>query len=168
MIGNDVVDLQLAGRQSNWQRRGFLDKLFSEREQSLILSSENSDVNVWNLWSKKESAYKIWNRQSQFRTFNPLFFECSSLDLKSEVNFGNQSAFTNSTISFECIQTVAVLNLSDWDLIEEVNATRLVNENGLPFFYEMDERFHATKSHHGKFLKAYYLKREGFNADLPT
>ena len=32
MIGNDVVDLQLAKTQSNWQRKGFLEKQFTEFE----------------------------------------------------------------------------------------------------------------------------------------
>ena len=33
MIGNDIVDLNLAERQSNWQRPGFLEKQFTIQEQ---------------------------------------------------------------------------------------------------------------------------------------
>ena len=36
MIGNDVVDLELAKKESNWQRRGFLSKIFTKNEQRLI------------------------------------------------------------------------------------------------------------------------------------
>ena len=33
MLGNDVVDLQLAAVQSDWRKKGFLDKVFSAEEQ---------------------------------------------------------------------------------------------------------------------------------------
>jgi hypothetical protein len=33
MIGNDVVDLALAQKESNWKRKGFLNKLFTSVEQ---------------------------------------------------------------------------------------------------------------------------------------
>ena len=41
MIGNDIVDLQLAKKQSNWQRKGFLDKQFTVSEQEEIARSKN-------------------------------------------------------------------------------------------------------------------------------
>ena len=34
MIGNDIVDLDLARTQSNWQRKGFLDKIFTKKEKN--------------------------------------------------------------------------------------------------------------------------------------
>ena len=33
MIGNDIIDLALAKKENNWQRKGFLDKLFTPKEQ---------------------------------------------------------------------------------------------------------------------------------------
>ena len=33
MIGNDIVDLNLAKTQSNWQRKGFLERQFTKKEQ---------------------------------------------------------------------------------------------------------------------------------------
>ncbi len=59
MIGNDVVDLALAKVESNWQRKGYLDKLFTTKEQNLIFCSENPTIMVWILWSRKEAVYKI-------------------------------------------------------------------------------------------------------------
>ena len=35
MIGNDIVDLSLAAIQSNWQRRGFLEKQFTKKRTRL-------------------------------------------------------------------------------------------------------------------------------------
>ena len=72
MIGNDIVDLELARKESNWKRKGFLDKIFAKNEQLLIFNAENPDTMVWNLWSRKEAAYKIYNRQTQIRGYFPL------------------------------------------------------------------------------------------------
>ena len=48
MIGNDVVDLALAKIESNWQRKGFLNKIFTENEKILIQKSKNQELMVWN------------------------------------------------------------------------------------------------------------------------
>ena len=76
MIGNDVIDLSLAKTESNWQRKGFLKKLFSNDEQQLILEASNSFEMVWRLWSMKEAAYKIFTQQHNMRFFAPKKFEC--------------------------------------------------------------------------------------------
>lgn len=47
MIGNDLIDIQLAKSQSNWQRKGFLEKQFADTEIVEILSSENPFLQVW-------------------------------------------------------------------------------------------------------------------------
>lgn len=60
MIGNDIVDLQEAASTSNWQRRGFLEKVFTPNEQSMILATTNPFQMVWRLWSMKESGYKFY------------------------------------------------------------------------------------------------------------
>ena len=36
MIGNDIVDLVQARFQSNWKRKGFVQKIFTQKEQELI------------------------------------------------------------------------------------------------------------------------------------
>jgi len=64
MLGNDIVDLDLAKTQSNWRRKNYLDKIFTTEEQLLISSAKRPDEMVWLLWSMKESAYKIYNRKS--------------------------------------------------------------------------------------------------------
>ena len=76
MIGNDVVDIALASKQSNWKRPGFLKKIFTIPEQSCIFNSDNPDVLAWLIWSMKESAYKIVVQQNHIRFFAPLRFEC--------------------------------------------------------------------------------------------
>jgi phosphopantetheine--protein transferase-like protein len=77
MIGNDIVDFKRAALQSNWQRRGFLEKLFSENEQSLILNSEFPERRLWLLWAMKEATYKAHQRRFKSpRSFNPKQFNC--------------------------------------------------------------------------------------------
>ena len=42
MIGNDIIDLKLAKKESNYWRPGFLEKQFSSNEQTLIKSTSNT------------------------------------------------------------------------------------------------------------------------------
>ena len=88
MIGNDIIDLTLAKLESNWQRKGFLEKLFTTFEQSLICNSENPEQMVWHLWSRKEAAYKIYHRETKIRAFIPMQIECFSLPLADDFSVG--------------------------------------------------------------------------------
>ncbi|RZL44586.1 MAG: 4-phosphopantetheinyl transferase family protein, partial [Pedobacter sp.] len=77
MLGNDIVDLQLATIQSNWRRKGYLQKIFTEQEQDLIANATNQDQMVWLLWSMKEAAYKIVSPMVGERFYKPKSFECT-------------------------------------------------------------------------------------------
>lgn len=89
MIGNDIVDITLAGTQSNWRRAGFLEKLFSKSEIDLVKRDKNPTAMVWRLWSMKESAYKANYRLDKIRKFNPKQMECRLIeDQLGEVKIG--------------------------------------------------------------------------------
>ena len=75
-IGNDIVDLKLAETESNWQRKGFLEKQFTQKEQEEILNSEHPFLKVWLFWSMKEAAYKCYTQRVEKRFFAPQKFEC--------------------------------------------------------------------------------------------
>ena len=110
MIGNDIVDLSVAKLESNWQRRGFLEKLFTKNEQRQILSALNSFVCVWKIWSMKEAAYKIYTQQNDQRFFAPKKFNCSIISNKyGLVNFKDQVFYTSSIVKREYIFTLASL-----------------------------------------------------------
>ena len=110
MIGNDIIDLSLAKTESNWKRRGFLEKQFSANEQHLILNASNSFEMVWRLWSMKEAAYKIFTQQHSVRFFAPKKFECKlMLGLKGVVCYKNQKFYTTSIVNQQYIFTKAVL-----------------------------------------------------------
>lgn len=111
MIGNDIVDLKQAEKDSNWKRPRFLDKVFTEEEQQLILNSDTPSQIVWLFWSMKEAAYKIYVQQFAKRFFNPKKLKCSLISFeKGTVIIENKSYFTTSEITEDFIYTVATLN----------------------------------------------------------
>lgn len=153
MIGNDIVDLELAKTQSNWKRKGYLDKIFTKNEQLLILNSVNPDETVWNLWSRKEAAYKIYNRISGIRIYNPLQFECfDSEKLTGTVRFQDVIYYTKTEINSHFVHTVSVLNLNDFDRISYKNRdSEIIKIKGIPFLN--NELNHVSISNHGRFEK---------------
>lgn len=105
MIGNDIVDLQVAKEQSNWQRRGWLQKICTDVEQNDILSSKNPEMLVWKYWSMKEAVYKAHQRHFKLSpVFNPKSFECT---LAGKVYVDNSVYKTNTEIQDRYIYTIA-------------------------------------------------------------
>ncbi len=161
MIGNDVIDLALAHEESDWQREGFLDKMFTQEEQVLILNYSMPETMVWILWSMKESAYKIYNRQTGNRAYIPLSLICHDLDNKDNCFFGrvkceDQDFFTMTFISNDCIETIAVEKYEYFKKISIVDDSTIITKiNDLPGFYdENKQRFRSVSvSHHGRYKR---------------
>lgn len=159
MIGNDIVDLALARKESNWKRNGFLDKIFTKKEQLLILNSVNPEIMVWNLWSRKEAAYKIYNRKTQIRGYFPLQLKCFDLETVDEITFGkviikDSVYFTKTEISSQFINTIAVENVQYFGKIKTLeNRKNIQKNNGIPSYIEKDNLLKkpASISHHGRF-----------------
>jgi phosphopantetheinyl transferase (holo-ACP synthase) len=159
MIGNDIVDLALAQKESNWKRKGFLDKIFTSNEQLLILNAGNPTIMVWNLWSRKEAAYKIYNRQTQIRGYFPLQLECFDLEITDEIIFGKVVIkdfvyFTKTMISSQFINTIAVEKFQDIDKITTLeNQKNIQKNNGIPSYFENKNSAPRpiSISHHGRF-----------------
>lgn len=77
MIGNDIVDLQLAAKSPRWLTKRVWDKVFIQTEQDYIQQCADLNLAVWRLWSMKESAYKAYVRKFARTFLNPLRIECS-------------------------------------------------------------------------------------------
>ena len=113
MIGNDIVDLNEASKQSNWRRKGFLDKVFSPTEQKLLEEASDRNTAVWLLWSMKEAAYKAHQRRFALpRKLSWLSQQCkleslSASDASGIVMIGNRCYFTSSQTNSEAIFTSA-------------------------------------------------------------
>ncbi len=155
MIGNDIVDLALAKKESNWKRARYLDKIFTVHEQNLIHLAENQDVIIWNLWSRKEAAYKIFNRQTRIRAFNPTQFECIYTNENcGQVQYKNEIYYTKTTIDNDQIHTIATVEALYFDKINFIKDDYLIyKRDGFPYVQNStttDENI-VSKSHHGRF-----------------
>ena len=116
MIGNDVIDLKQARLESDWKRPRFLQKLFTDKELDFIHDTEQSDIAVWLLWSRKESVYKIVSRMITQRFFAPKRFESSicandyigNADSNvGQLTFEHLTFTTKSTVTNNYIHTIA-------------------------------------------------------------
>lgn len=136
MIGNDVVDLKAAAAESNWRRKGFLEKIFLEEERQLVSEAPNRHQMVWLLWSMKEAAYKVRQRQLNLpRCLNWQSLQCSLQEITSEkasgvVKVGKEKFFTASEFTSENIHTTAtiVLKLPLKNFIFETSSAAAKNE----------------------------------------
>ncbi len=165
MIGNDLVDLATARKESNWKRKGFLEKIFTDAEQLLIQNASQPETMVWILWSMKESAYKIWNRSSGVRLFNPKSFECAvdhaaENSIHGKVRFGallyhSQSIHNNEFVHTIC-RTSGYRNTSLYvrftDSRERIDLKNAIvrNPSGIPCCTNINrEKELISISHHG-------------------
>ncbi|WP_231427541.1 MULTISPECIES: 4'-phosphopantetheinyl transferase superfamily protein [Pedobacter] len=154
MVGNDIVDLNLAKIQSNWQRKGYLDKIFNSNEKLLVSSAEDPDVMVWLLWSMKEAAYKIHNRKTGIREYAPKKLACSMLQ-KTDltlgiVNIDEVMYFTKSSINSAYVHSISSFTPHQLDEIK-ISIYELPNH---PSNYR--ETKPGCISHHGKYLALAY------------
>lgn len=166
MIGNDIVDLALAQKESNWKRKGFLEKIFTDRERILILNSENPETMVWNLWSRKEAVYKIYNRKSKIRAFIPLQLECFQITkyFGKVICYGT-CYYTKTHISTKYIRTVAVNKLSDFKRIIFLETRKGISKNnGIPVLDGYNNSI--SISNHGDFEEIVMLSKKIYNPNL--
>lgn len=157
MIGNDVVDLALAKIESNWQRSRFLAKIFTKKEQEIIFLSDDQELMVWNLWSRKEAAYKIYNRETGIRGYFPLEIECVfDNSSRGNVVFKGREFYTQTSFDNNQIHTIAVAEKEYFAQIKPLSfEIKIIKINGIPFV--MDGFSKNLKpvsiSHHGEFWK---------------
>ena len=110
MIGNDIIDLNVAKINSRWQEQRFLDKLFTQEEQQFILNDDCRYQNIWRLWSMKESAYKIKSRNLRLSIFNPKSLRCEiTSETSGTVAFDNYTVSTTTENNSNIIYTTAHL-----------------------------------------------------------
>lgn len=154
MIGNDIVDLVLASTQSNWRRKGYLDKIFTKEEQVLIASAVNADEMVWRLWSMKESAYKIHNRETGIRKFAPASLCCKLLNpdpaITGSVTINQAIYFTKTEFSPDYLHTIAS---SFPERLDEISANIYIKPNHPAHYKTLAP---DCVSHHGRYLALAY------------
>ena len=159
MIGNDIVDLKLAALESNWQRKGYLDKIFTNLEQQFILKSDNQNELIWMLWSRKEAVYKILIQQGIKKGFYPKKIECLDINSKNgKVFFDKNIYYTKTSLSINYIHSIAVLHQSNLIKIKQSAwSENCVKINSIPYLKINNKLQNISKSHHGRFEKVVRL-----------
>ena len=159
MIGNDIIDLALSRKESNWQRKGFVEKLFTAEEQLLIQNYAEPEIMVWLLWSMKEAAYKIYNRKTKIREYIPKKLICNieseNLNsIKGNVTCLGNIYYTETLLFKDKIHTVAVSILENLNKVIEIEKSFIYKDNnGLPNHLNKttNTMMPVSKSHHGRF-----------------
>lgn len=162
MIGNDIIDLQLAGQESRWQRKGFLNKLFTAHEQEMILQAAVPETMVWLLWSCKEAVYKIVNRRTQVRFYAPQRFICSLPEYDTTTAAGTccyegQRYSFSSFLTENSIHTIAVKYDSFFEHLtvsteETAFGSIQKNQDGIPYLLTSSHAaIPVSVSHHGRY-----------------
>lgn len=180
MIGNDIIDLSSAKKESNWKRKGYFDKIFTTNEQQIIKSAPDAEVCVWILWSMKEAAYKANNRITNCKEYAPIKINCELILTENNIYYGkvsynNLKFHTKTSVSNEYIHTIALHNSKDFSAIRLIlisnypsnyieylskynyltNNEKIVkNQFGIPNLYnEISNQYTPISiSHHGSFL----------------
>ena len=160
----------------DWQRKGFLEKQFTSKEQTIILAAENPFEMVWLFWSMKESAYKVWVQQYEKQKFSPLQFECKLTSTDDGIVFHqSETYYTTSIIDGYYIFTIATLEKEDKVFSQigsphqlEVNLKKKLEEltgysaseiekkkteTGVPNYYHENKQIMipCSISHHGNY-----------------
>ncbi|WP_299115744.1 4'-phosphopantetheinyl transferase superfamily protein [uncultured Winogradskyella sp.] len=181
MVGNDIVDIAQAKKDSNWQRPRFLDKIFTINEQYLIHNSKDKTEMVWRLWSMKEAAYKLCIQLNPNRFYAPRQFKCFIENDAGVVKFKNFSCYTETKTTSDYIISEASLKPSKLSSeIVKFNSLRINNQSeilrrklilsasklhhiiegklelkkddyGIPALVVNDNKMHISLTHHGNF-----------------
>lgn len=165
MIGNDIVDLAQSRLESRWSRKGLIEKLFTPQEQQLIKNYHDPEIMVWLLWSMKEAAYKIHNRQTKIREFIPKKLICKLSFINNSHAFGSVSYhkntyYTKTFISLESIHSIAVNTIENLSNVIEIEKKAITKDNhGIPYLKTSEEILKDVSiSNHGRFEKVVTYK----------
>ena len=169
MVGNDIIDLSLARAESNWQREGWIRKIFTKQEQAFLAASAKKELVVWLMWSMKEAAYKIYHRKYKEMFYAPQRFSCHDIIIKDGrasgyVCFHQYIYHTSSYVSSTFIHTIALAdnNFDDVSVFIQ-DKTKLASsyrqpdnllkdEYGIPYYIDDSGiKKIASRSHHGRF-----------------
>lgn len=182
MIGNDIIDLEVAKKESNWRRKGYLKKVFTPEEQELITTSFTPDLMVWSLWSMKEAVYKAEFRRTLKYEYAPLKVSCLSME-KSEGSlsgimiYNEIKYFTITKIFSDSLHTIACRWKEDFSRLKSIEFNSysnnylfdlrknnlisekewiIKNNSGVPNLidFEKDKVYPLSISHHGRFFAA--------------
>jgi len=146
MVGNDIVDLELARVAHRWKDPRFQKKVFCEQERAIITASSNPFTCIWRFWSMKESAYKIHKRVNPTSTFSPIKYTCipqsqtSGLVIKKGKSYVVQTVLGSSMVySHSCDKNAETITNQYYILPENHEKRSFVVETILNEIAEHDK-----------------------------
>jgi phosphopantetheinyl transferase (holo-ACP synthase) len=98
MIGNDIVDLELAKTAHRWRASRFQEKIFCEHEREVIANASDSFLALWRMWTMKESAFKAFKRTDPNSIFSPSNYRCRLISEKLGYIIYNEQQLKTTTV----------------------------------------------------------------------
>lgn len=87
IIGNDLIDLEIALDKPRRNNDRFLSKVFSDNEIKQIRLHSQPELAIWKIWSMKEAAYKAHQRLFHIPArLDPFTYECDLDNLSVSKN----------------------------------------------------------------------------------
>jgi len=87
IIGNDLIDLEIALDKPRINNDRFLSKVFSDNEIEQIRLHSQPELAIWKIWSMKEAAYKAHQRLFHIPArLDPVTYECDLDNLSVSKN----------------------------------------------------------------------------------
>jgi phosphopantetheinyl transferase (holo-ACP synthase) len=175
VLGNDLVDLKQAAKDSNWQRKGYLNKICTSHEQQFILEDDAAETMLWLIWTMKEASYKAVNRLTGLRSYSPRSYACSNLIIRDNeatglVSFESCTLSVKAELSIDKIHSSAVFGKDQLNLFkiyylnnspdyandfQRSNPDHMLSKNlaGLPLITHLptSRTWEASVSHHGRY-----------------
>ncbi len=152
-IGNDIIDLLLAKKESNIFRKGYLEKILTENELKILLNSKDIELSFWQMWSMKEAVYKILRQKEIERGYYPKKIEVLASDFNyGKVIYDHLIYYTKTKIYDNYLETIALEDFNQFkNIVVLHNNTKLNKTNEIPFIEINNNKYFVSKSHHGRF-----------------
>jgi phosphopantetheinyl transferase (holo-ACP synthase) len=79
LVGNDIIDLNLPAVINKANDLQFVQRICSPQEIELLTTTQDRGLQLWYMWTAKESAYKIAKKYCSATIFSPRQFTVSSI-----------------------------------------------------------------------------------------
>ncbi len=129
MIGNDIVDIKKARSEGSWKQARFIKKIFAESERPQIISTGSPFLNIWRMWSMKESVYKVIVQSGEERFLNPQKLICTFEDEKNGfVTYNGKNYATQTLRTSNYIYSSHTKDAAQSEVINEILHVKDPNE----------------------------------------
>ena len=181
MLGNDVVDLELAQHQIRWETKAFQQKVLHPLEIKKYKDKVLGFTDFWKIWSCKEVAYKAHQRKFNLKPrLNPFDFSVSETSTsRSEVKIDNYkyevASFINPNFIYSIIHTPEAVSSQNFEISsynsyfkKDLNRNCLnhmlhKDKNGIPYIKINSSFKPISITHHGKYVAFQFQDKTDLN-----